>query len=148
MFLLKSHSSSSIESAPGDYQRCNEVFPEAQRQVSCETMMTDTAGRYLVIPSSYAATIAAASGTAAMAAVGSAASSSGPASGGASSFPFVLCVYSAHPVLIKRRPAWIPALTIATHLATIRGDSKQLSEVGGMHMPTQRVSVRRCDLSC
>jgi hypothetical protein len=118
MFLLKSSSASSIDASPSTYQRCNEAFPETQRQISCETMMTDTKGRYLVVPCSYAATIAAANGNYG--------ASANPAS---ASFPFILCVYSAHPVLIKRRPAWIPALTIAKQLATIRGDSKPLGDV-------------------
>lgn len=130
LFILKSKSSNPIETHLADYQRCVEIFPQTQRTVTCETLMTDVQGRYLVLPCSYAATIAANTSMALpSAANGGAYAKSDP------SFPFILSVYSQQPILIKRRPAFLPAITIAMQIATIRGQTKALSEVRAlMHL--------------
>lgn len=84
--------------------------------MTCETLLYEPHGRYLLLPSSFHGTIASTSNGASC--------PSPPIS-----FPFVLAIYSAHPVVIKRRPAFLPALTIAKQIATMRGDAKPLGEV-------------------
>jgi hypothetical protein len=123
MFMLKSSSTDGIESHLASYQRCNEVFPQAQRMVTCETLLTDVGGRYLILPCSYASTIAANQ------AGSGASSSSSSAAATPASFPFILCIYSAHPILATRRALYAPALVLAQQLATMRGESKALSDV-------------------
>jgi len=86
-------------------------------------------GRYLILPCSFAATIGKAAQPPAPVPVASSSIVHGGAASPSASFPFVLCIYSAHPVLVKRRPAYVPALTMAIHLATIVADTKKLSEV-------------------
>lgn len=113
-------------------------FSACSVSVTCEVHLMSSVGRYLILPCSFAATIGNAAQTSALSApaaslytssAGSAASAAASASTAGDSFPFVLCIYSAHPVLVKRRPAFVPALTLAIQLATIVADTKKLSEV-------------------
>ncbi len=88
-------------------------------------------GHYLIMPCSFAATIAGlVPNNSAAAAAGSASASafsSAPAPPSSSQFPFVLSIYSAHPVIVKRRPAYVPALTLSIHLGSMLAECKQLS---------------------
>lgn len=130
LFLLKSRdASNSPESSLASYQRCAEVFPESQRMSTCEALLTETNGRYLLMPCSYAATIANGAGSAGSSSSSAAASSKSSAA--ASSFPFVLCIYSAHPILVKRRSVSVPALTWGLGLGVVlAGESKALGSDG------------------
>ena len=135
MFLLKSRDASCTpESSLASYQRCAEVFPESQRMSTCEALLTETNGRYLLMPCSYAPTLANGEGVVADSSSSSssaAAASSSPKSSSASSFPFVLCIYSAHPILVKRRPQYLPALTWGLGLGVVlAGESKPLGSDG------------------
>ena len=101
----------------GTLSRCAEALPECSRVVTCEALLSRTDGRYLLLPVSFAAALA------------SRAQAAAEGGGGPAAFEFVVHVYSAHPVQVRRKEFSLPALPRAIHAAVKARAKKELTPV-------------------
>src|SRR4051812_39291604 len=81
--------------------------------VTCELLLSDPQSRYLILPCSYASNLLSASSS---------------SSSSSASFPFILSIYSASPVLIQRVSFSLPSLSLAHQLSILtQGEVRTLS---------------------
>ena len=115
----------------GTLSRCAEALPECSRVVTCEALLSRTGGRYLLLPVSFAAALA------------------GNGGGGPVAFEFVVHVYSAHPVQVRRRQFSLSALPRAIHAAVKARAKKELTPVRlDKHVASLSLSEQRCAGRC
>lgn len=139
LFLLKCTDPSRVRAAESSgrplplsaYHRCAEVWPDAVKMATMDVMLSANTketggGHYLIMPASFAENVASHGGAAAAVSPSSALGST-PSSPAPGAFPFVLCLYSAYPLVVRRRSLFGPALTLGLQLSVLSCSSAEAS---------------------